>query len=125
MNDLTFDREAAVTRLIRFLAVQGITGQEAAIGKEVVQALSEIGVAAQQKRFDTADKRIPLPTQTGNLVVDLPGKRPGPRRLFATHLDTVPLCDGAGPATRGNRIVARRKTALGADNRTGVDCLVE
>src|SRR5436190_11557983 len=124
MNDLAFDREAAVTRLIRFLAVHGITGQEEAIGKEVVQTLTEIGVPAQRMRFDTADKRIPLPTQTGNLIVDLPGNRPGPRRLFATHLDTVPLCAGAVPARQGNRIVAQGKTALGGDNRTGVACLV-
>jgi tripeptide aminopeptidase len=124
MNDLAFDREAAVTRLIRFLAVRGVTGQEEAIGKEVVQALSEIGVPAQHIRFDAANQRIPLPTQTGNLIVDLPGNRPGPRRLFATHLDTVSLCAGAVPERQGNRIVTQANTALGGDNRTGVACLV-
>src|SRR5262249_50090756 len=124
MNDLAFDRAAAVTRLVRFLAVEGITGQEEAIAKEVMQALSEIGSPGQRMHFDSADRRIPLPTQTGNLVVDLPGNRPGPRRLFATHLDTVPLCAGAVPTRLGNRIVAQGKTALGGDNRTGVACLV-
>jgi tripeptide aminopeptidase len=124
MNDLSLDQEAAITRLVRFLAIPGITGQEEAVGKEVVQALSEIGVPGQQMRFDSVHKKIPLPTQTGNLIVDLPGNRPGRRCLFMTHLDTVPLCAGAVPVRRSGRIVAEGKTALGGDNRTGVACLV-
>ncbi len=122
--DLTVDREQAVKRLLRFLAVEGITGQEEAIGREVVQALKEAGVAPEMIRFDQANEQIPLPTQTGNLIVTLPGTRPGPRRLFMTHLDTVPLCAGAKPVREGNRVVAAGATALGGDNRTGVACLV-
>jgi tripeptide aminopeptidase len=122
--DLSFDHDAAVGRLMRFLAVEGITGQEEAIGREVVKALVEAGVPRKAIHFDTANTRIPLPTQTGNLMVHLPGTEPGPRRLFMTHLDTVPLCAGARPVLKGSRIVAAGNTALGADNRTGVACLV-
>src|SRR5213078_283668 len=86
--------------------------------------LTEVGVPRRAIRFDTAHERIPLPTQTGNLIVTLPGTRPGPRRLLMTHLDTVPLCAGARPLRKGNRIVAAGQTALGGDNRTGVACLV-
>jgi tripeptide aminopeptidase len=121
---LQFDAEAAVARLLRFLAVEGVTGSEKAIGQEVVKALVEAGVPRRAIRFDTAHKRIPLPTQTGNLLVTLPGTRPGPRRLFMTHLDTVPLCAGAKPLRKGGRIVPEGPTALGGDNRTGVACLV-
>src|SRR5579872_6250155 len=124
MSDLSFDENAAVRRLMRFLAVPGITGQERAIGNDVAQALKEIGVPARRIRCDKAHERIPLPTQTGNLIVDMPGTRPGPRRLFMTHLDTVPLCAGAVPKRTGNRIVPQGATALGGDNRTGVACLV-
>src|SRR5947209_20061 len=113
MSDLNFDREAAVTRLMRFLAIEGITGQEEAIGSEVVRALREVGVPPHCMRFDSAHTRIPLATQTGNLIVNLPGTGRGPRRLFATHLDTVPLCAGAIPVRRGSRIVAGGRTALG------------
>jgi tripeptide aminopeptidase len=68
--------------------------------------------------------RIPLPTQTGNLIVDLPGTRPGPRLAFSTHLDTVTLCAGAKPKSDGKRIVSDGTTALGGDNRTGCAVLV-
>jgi len=122
--DLTFDEDRAVERLLRFLAVEGITGQEQAIAAAVAQALREAGVPAEAIRHDSAHERIPVPTQTGNLLVNLPGTRPGPRLLFMTHLDTVPLCAGAVPLRKGNRIVAQGATALGGDNRTGVAVLV-
>jgi len=122
--DLSFDDKEAIARLLRFLSVQGITGEEKAIGQAVVHELAHAGVPPKAMQFDHAHEKIPLPTQTGNLIVTLPGTRPGPRRLFMTHLDTVPLCAGAQPVQRGKRIVASGNTALGGDNRTGVGTLV-
>src|SRR5256714_15414110 len=121
---LGFDEGRAVERLMRFLAVEGITGEEEAIGKEVARSLAEDGMPRKAIRFDDAHSRIPVPTQTGNLIATLPGTRPGPRRLFMTHLDTVPLCAGAQPVRQGNRITPAGNTALGGDNRTGVGTLV-
>jgi tripeptide aminopeptidase len=121
---LSFDREKAIDRLLTFLRVEGITGQEKAIAREVARALREVGVPRSAIRHDDAHERIPMPTQTGNLIVTLPGTAPGPRLLFSTHLDTVPLCAGAVPVRVGNRIKAEGATALGGDNRTGVGCLV-
>jgi tripeptide aminopeptidase len=124
VSDLGFDAERAIARLMRFLAVEGITGQEEAIGKEVVKSLVEAGIPRRAMTFDKAHEQIPLPTQTGNLIVTLPGTVAGPRRLFMTHLDTVPLGAGARPLRKGGRIVPEGRTALGGDNRTGVACLV-
>jgi tripeptide aminopeptidase len=118
------DVDAAIGHLMRFLSVEGVTGQEANIAAAVIDSLREIGVPALAIRFDDANKRIPVPTQTGNLIVDLPGTRPGPRLLFSTHLDTVPLCAGAKPRREGDRIVSDGTTALGGDARTGVALLV-
>src|SRR5205823_2107262 len=118
------DEAAAVARLLRFLAVEGVTGREAAIAREVTAALREAGVPKSAIRHDTAHERIPLPTECGNLIVTLPGTRPGPRLLFMTHLDTVPLCAGAKPVRKGHRIVSAAETALGVDNRTGCAVLV-
>ncbi len=123
--DLLFDEQSAIDRLLRFLAVEGITGQEKAIAREVARALESAGVPRRAIRHDNAHERIPVPTQTGNLLVSLPGTRPGPRLLFATHLDTVPLCAGVVPVRSSkDRITSKGATALGGDNRTGVACLV-
>jgi tripeptide aminopeptidase len=121
---IPLDVTAAEDRLMRFLSVEGITGSEAAIAAVVVDELQKAGVPPSAIRFDAANQRIPVPTQTGNLLVDLPGTRPGPRLLFATHLDTVPLCAGAKPRRDGSRIVTDGTTALGGDNRTGCAVLV-
>ncbi len=125
MAALSFDEAKAVARLMRFLAVEGVTGREQAIGREVVKALREAGVPTAAIRFDDAHERIPVPTQTGNLIVKLPGTLDAPPLLFMTHLDTVPLCAGAVPVRSSkDRITAKGETALGGDNRTGVAVLV-
>ncbi len=121
------DSSQAVERLMRFLAVEGVTGQERAIGAEIVAALREAGVARKCIRFDGANKNIPLPTETGNLIVELPGAggmKSAPPLLFMTHMDTVPLCAGAKPQRKHRKIINTAKSALGGDNRTGCGVLV-
>jgi tripeptide aminopeptidase len=118
------DVKSAEDHLMRFLAVEGLSGREKAIGETVVGELKKVGVPASAIRFDKVHERIPAPTQTGNLFVDLPGTRKGPRLLFVTHLDTVALCAGAKPKREGDRIVSDGATALGGDNRTGCAVLV-
>jgi tripeptide aminopeptidase len=118
------NKPAAVDLLMRLLAVEGITGQEKNIAREIATALKEAGVSAKQIKHDDANTRIPVPTQTGNLLAYLPGTRTGPRLLFMTHMDTVPLGAGAVPIRKGNKVVPKGQTALGGDNRTGCAVLV-
>jgi tripeptide aminopeptidase len=124
---MSVDTRAATAYLMRFLAVQGVTGKEAAIGREIAAALKDTGVPMDAIRLDDANMRIPVPTETGNLIVDLPGRgamHNQPRIMFMTHMDTVPLCAGAKPKLAGRKIVNEAKTALGGDNRTGCGVLV-
>jgi tripeptide aminopeptidase len=123
-SNIPLDVKAAEDHLMRFLLVEGVTGQEGKIAAAVSDELKKVGVPASAIRFDTANKRIPVPTETGNLLVELPGTRSGARLLFATHLDTVPLCAGAKPKREGDKIISDGTTALGGDNRTGCAVLV-
>ena len=118
------DVASAEAYLMRYLAIEGVTGQEKLIGAAIRDDLIALGVPESAIRFDNAADRIPLPTETGNLIVELPGTRPGQRIMFATHMDTVPLCAGAKPRREGDRIVSDGTTALGGDNRTGCALLV-
>ncbi len=118
------DTGSAEARLLRYLAIDGVSGEEKKIAEAIVADLKKLGVSAKSIRFDDANKRIPLPTQTGNLFVTLPGTKKGKRLLFATHLDTVPLCRGAKPKKKGRRVESVGRTALGGDNRTGCAVLV-
>lgn len=118
------DVDYATEMLIRLLAIDSVTGFEAAIGAAIVDELKKVGVPASAIRYDTVHQRIKLPTEVGNLIVDLPGTKPGPRLLFSTHMDTVPLCKGAKPRREGDRIVSDGTTALGGDNGTGCAVLI-
>src|SRR5215204_563116 len=93
-TSVPLDVAAAEAHLMRFLSVEGVTGHEANIAAAVSEALKEVGVPASAIRFDDANMRIPVPTETGNLIAELEGTRSGPRLLFSSHLDTVPLCAG-------------------------------
>ncbi|MCX7368214.1 MAG: M20/M25/M40 family metallo-hydrolase [Alphaproteobacteria bacterium] len=118
------DVDYATDMLIRLLAIDSVTGFEAAIGAAIVDELKKVGVPTSAIRYDTVHQRIKLPTEVGNLIVDLPGTKPGPRLLFSTHMDTVPLCKGAKPRREGDRIVSDGTTALGGDNGTGCAVLI-
>jgi tripeptide aminopeptidase len=118
------DVDYATEMLIRLLAIDSVTGFEAAIGAAIVDELKKAGVPTSAIRYDTVHQRIKLPTEVGNLIVDLPGTKPGPRLLFSTHMDTVPLCKGAKPRREGDRIVSDGTTALGGDNGTGCAVLI-
>lgn len=123
-QNIPLDVASAEDHLMRLLSVKGLSGQEKAIADAVSDELKKVGVPASAIKHDDAPKRISLPTEVGNLIVTLPGTRPGPRFLFATHLDTVPICAGAKPIRDGGRIVTDGSTGLGGDNRTGCAVLV-
>ncbi|HMN97340.1 MAG TPA: M20/M25/M40 family metallo-hydrolase [Phycisphaerales bacterium] len=118
------DATAAVDRLMRYIAIEGQSGKERLIAEAIAAELKAIGVPASAIRHDDAARKIDLPTEVGNLLVSLPGTKPGPRLLFSTHLDVVPICAGAKPKRDGDRIVPEGETGLGGDNRTGCAVLV-
>ena len=74
---IPLDVKSAEERLMRFLSVEGVTGQEAKIAAAVRDELKKIGVPANAIRFDNVKKRIPVPTETGNLIAELPGTQRG------------------------------------------------
>ena len=100
----TLNQKWALDLLLSCLKINGVTGKEAAIAKHVVASLVNVGISKNQIKYDTAHKEIPLPTECGNVIVTLPGNIKGPRLLFSTHLDTVPLCAGAVPILKGKKI---------------------
>ncbi len=123
-NPIRIDERRAVAHLMDLLKVPGLSGKERRVAECVKAKLRNAGCRASWVRHDDAHKRLGMGFEVGNLIVSLPGTRPGPCRLFSGHMDTVPLCRGAVPVQKGNRIVSRGATGLGADNRTAVACLV-
>jgi len=100
-----------IKNVIEFLSIEGVTGYEKNIALSVKDKLIKYGVPEEYIFFDEANKKIPLFTETGNLIVKLPGTKPGKRKLFSTHLDTVSLCKGAEPIINNGKIIAKNDTA--------------
>jgi tripeptide aminopeptidase len=123
--------------VLELLTIPGVSGREGKVMQFIAQRLREAGAPENAIRFD----RIPpcckrngakgkgasgKPCgESGNLVLRLPGTRPGKRRLLMAHVDTVPLCEGALPVRRGRYVVhADPHTGLGADDRAGTAAIL-
>jgi tripeptide aminopeptidase len=124
MRTAGIDEKRALGHLMDLLAIEGLSGRETKVAAAVKKKLRAAGAKAGWMRFDDAHKSIGDGYQSGNLIVTLPGTIHAPRRLLMGHMDTVPLCRGAVPVRRGNRIRSQGNTGLGADNRTAVACMV-
>ena len=115
------ENKAAIDLVLELLAIPGKSGDEKAVSELIVKKLHAAGVPNSAITFDDAHKQSPIGGQVGNLIVKLPGTITGKRRLLMAHMDTVPLCVGAKPVRKGNKIVSSdTTTALGGDDRSGI-----
>lgn len=118
--------EAAALGLVQeLMAIPGKSCQEREVVAFIRQRLLQAGLSESLLRVDDSQTRSPYGGDTGSLIVKLPGRQRGPRRLLMAHLDTVPLCVGCRPV-RDDDVIrsADPKTALGADNRGGCAVLL-
>jgi len=110
---------------IELTAIEGPPGKESVIAEAVRGKLIEMGVPAEAITFDDANARSEIGGEIGNMIVRLDGHGDGPRRMIATHLDTVPPAVGCDPTVEGDRVVSGLPDkALGADARAGVAVLL-
>jgi len=124
MAKITINEKRALKHLMELLKTEGLSGRERKVAAYIHQQLLAAGCKAAWIRFDTANRKIRDDWEVGNLIVKIPGTVRGPRRLFMGHMDTVPLCRGAVPVRKGNRISSKAPTALGGDDRTACAALL-
>lgn len=117
-------KDRALAHLLDLLSVEGLTGQESKVVAAITKKLIAAGCKKAWIKTDDAHKRLGAGFETGNLIVKLPGTVKAPRIMFSAHMDTVPLCRGAVPQVKGNRVVAKNHTGLGGDDRSGCAAMV-
>lgn len=121
---MVIDELRAVRTVMELLSVPGVSCEERNIAHKIVEVLTRHGLPRRCASFDDVHRRSPERGNVGNLIIQLPGTRPGPRRMLSAHMDTVPTCRGARPVRRGGLVVSSRKgTGLGADDRSGCGAL--
>ena len=114
----------ATSKLLALLAIPAGSGQEGPIVEYLRQQLTAAGAPASAFLQDIAHKKSACGGTTGNFVLKLPGTQRGPRRMLSAHMDTVPICVGAKPIRRGNRVTSPAGFGLGGDDRAGVAVLL-
>ncbi len=120
-GNLSFDQAAAIKLVMELMAIPGRSKQEGRFVEFITSKLLAAGVPQTNITTDNSPKRIPGGGEVGNLIVNLPGTKRGPRRLLMAHVDTVPICAGCKPKLDGDIIrSADPTTGLGGDDRAGV-----
>jgi len=117
---MTYDEQAAMRYLMELLPIPGPPGDERKVEEYLVNACLELGVPRDAMSSDKTYEQSDYGGNTGNLIIRLDGTRGGPRRMLATHMDTVPPAVGCKPRVEGDRVVNDAEgKALGADARCG------
>ena len=117
--------EKLVTQL---MAIPGKSGHETAAAQFIIDTLLDVGLPKSAITQDSAHRAGPFGGERGNLIVKIPGS-PGrtkePRRMFMSHIDTVPICVGCKPVKKGTIIrSADPTTGLGGDDRAGAAAIL-
>jgi tripeptide aminopeptidase len=63
-------------------------------------------------------------SDTGNIIILVPGSAAGPTILLCAHMDTVGPTEGMIPVLRDGVIYSNGKTVLGADDKAGVAMII-
>ena len=129
MTDLSLDTDHALQRFLDLTAIQGRSGEEAAVAEKITQWLVEAGVDPSHIVQDKASQQSRIGGGCGNLIVTLDGDDSLPRTMLSAHMDTVPVCLGAQPVVRqddvlGTLVTSSADTGLGADDRAGCTAIV-
>ncbi|MDK2857915.1 MAG: tripeptide aminopeptidase [Verrucomicrobiota bacterium] len=122
--EYSIDENSAVQNLMDLLAADGPSGGEGPVADVVKQKLLAAGCQSKWIRENAGLRRLPKDFTIGNLIVKIPGTARAPRIMFSAHLDTVPICRGAIPIRKGDRILPKGRTGLGGDNRASVAAVV-
>ncbi|HBB15570.1 MAG TPA: peptidase T [Syntrophus sp. (in: bacteria)] len=89
--------------------------REAPVAAYLIARLRELGMEP------LVDDSAPLTgSDTGNIVVRVPGNTAGPVILLGAHMDTVGPTEGMTPVLRDGVIYSNGETVLGADDKAGI-----
>jgi len=108
-----------VQEFMALASLNSLSRQEGRVAGYLVGRLREMGLNAVVD--DSAPK---TGSDTGNIIVRVPGNTPGPTVLFCAHMDTVGPTEGMIPVLRDGVIYSNGETILGADDKAGVAILL-
>jgi len=119
------DLDEALRLVMQLMSLPGLSGREGPVAQFIMDQLRQAGAPESAIVLDDAHQRTPIAGEVGNLILQLSGTFPAPRRLLMAHMDTVPICLGAKPILDGDFVrSADSNTGLGADDRAGAAAIL-
>ncbi len=104
-----------VEAFIALASLDSLSRREGRVAEYLVGRLRELNLNV------TVDDSAPRTgSDTGNVVVRVPGNTPGPTVLLCAHMDTVGPTEGMIPVQRDGVIYSNGETVLGADDKAGI-----
>ncbi len=96
-------------------SLNSLSRQEGRVAEYLVGRLRELNLAVMVD--DSAPR---TGSNTGNVMVRVPGNTPGPTVMLCAHMDTVGPTEGMVPVLRDGVIYSNGETVLGADDKAGI-----
>ncbi len=112
--------QAIIEEFARQAAIASPSRREGAMAAYLTERFRRLGGTIS---MDDAGGR--LGGEAGNLLVRLPGNRPGEPLLLSVHMDTVSPCEGVEPVLADGVFRSAGETVLGADDKAGIVELLE
>ncbi len=113
--------EKCVKSFMELTKIPSPSGRERETADYCINVLSRLGASILED-----DAGIKTGGNAGNIIAFFKGHDPEiPVLMLNAHLDTVEPCGVIVPEIRGDRIVSKGETILGADNRSGLVMILE
>jgi tripeptide aminopeptidase len=104
-----------VKEFMALASLNSLSRQEGRVAEYLIKRLRELHLDVMVD--DSASR---TGSDTGNILVRLPGNAPGPTVLLCAHMDTVGPTEGMIPVLRDGVIYSNGETVLGADDKAGI-----
>jgi tripeptide aminopeptidase len=108
-----------VDEFIALASLNSPSRKEGLVAGYLIERLRELGLD-----FEVDDSASRTGSDTGNILVRVPGNAPGPAVLLCAHMDTVGSTEGMVPELRDGVVYSNGETVLGADDKAGIAILM-
>lgn len=115
------DKKRLTEKFCQLVAIDSPSFSEREMADELTRTLSELGFSVQEDKAGDY-----YGGNSGNIYGFLPGTIEGPPLLFSAHMDTVEPAKGKKAVVEeGGKITSQGDTVLGADDLSGIVCILE
>lgn len=109
-----------IDTFLELTRIDSPSGREGEVASYLTRVLEDAGC---EVRVD--DSAAVTGSDTGNVIVRVPGTVPGKVIALSAHMDCVQPCEGVEPVVEDGVVRSAGQTVLGADDKAGLAAMIE